>query len=87
MQESTRVMNAESVAQREVCQEKNKYCVAMHIYGIQKNDPDEPSGRTGTEKQMCGHGGEGRGWDEFREQHSQIHTSMGKTDSQWETAV
>ena len=34
MQESTRVMNAESVAQREVCQEKNKYCVAMHIYGI-----------------------------------------------------
>lgn len=87
MQESTRAMNAESAAQREVRQEKNKYCVAMHICGIQENDPDEPSVRAGTETEMCGRSGEGRGWDEFREQLSHIHTSMGKTDSESEAAV
>lgn len=87
MQESTRAMNAESAAQREVRQEKNKYCVAMHIREIQKNDPDEPSGRAGTETEMCGHSGEERGWDGFREQLSHIDTSMGKTDSEQEAAV
>ena len=33
-----RQMNLESVIQNEVIQkEKNKYCIVMHIYGIQKN--------------------------------------------------
>ena len=25
--------------------EKNKYCILMHIYGIQKNSSDEPIGQ------------------------------------------
>ena len=35
-------MNLESVIQSEVSQrEKNKYCILMHLNGIQKNDTDE----------------------------------------------
>ena len=37
-----RWMKLESVIQSEVSQkEKNKYCILMHIYGIQKNNNDE----------------------------------------------
>ena len=42
----------ESVIQSEVSQkEKNKYCVLMHICGIQNNDTDEPIFRAGMETQ------------------------------------
>ena len=38
-----RWMDLESVIQNEVSQkEKNKYCILMHICGIQKNGTDEP---------------------------------------------
>ena len=43
-----RWMDLESVIQSEVSQEeKNKYWMLMHIYGILKNGTDEPSGRAG----------------------------------------
>ena len=35
-------MNLEPIVQSEKCQkEKDKYCVLMHIYGIQKNGTEE----------------------------------------------
>ena len=38
-----RQMNLEPVMQTEVSQKvKNKYCTLTHIYGIWKNDTDEP---------------------------------------------
>ena len=42
----------ESVIQSEVNQkEKNKYCILMHVCGIQKNGTDEPICRAGIEIQ------------------------------------
>ena len=39
-----RWMKLEPIIQSEVSQkEKNKYCVLMHIYGIQKNGTDDPA--------------------------------------------
>ena len=41
-------MNLEPVTQNEVSQnEKNRYHILMHIYGIQKNGIDEPFCREG----------------------------------------
>ena len=41
-------MDLESAIQSEVSQkEKNKYHVLMHIYGIKKNDTDEPICKAG----------------------------------------
>ena len=45
-------MNLEPIIQSEVSQkEKNKYCVLMHVYGIQKDGADEPICRAETETQ------------------------------------
>ena len=45
-----RWMNLKPVIQSEVSQkEKNKYCILTHIYGIWKNDTNEPICRTGIE--------------------------------------
>ena len=45
-------MNLELVIQSEVSQkEKNKCCIITHIYGIWKDDTDEPICRAGTETQ------------------------------------
>ena len=42
-----RWMNLEPISQSEVSQkEKEKYCIAMHIYGIYKNDMDKIIYRT-----------------------------------------
>ena len=46
-------MDLETVMQSEVSQkEKNKHCILTHIYGIQKDDTDEPS-----REWTCGHSG------------------------------
>ena len=43
-----RWMKLESVIQSELSQkEKSKYCMLIHIYGIQKNGTDEPICRAG----------------------------------------
>ena len=41
--------------------EENKYCVLVHMYGIQKNSTDEPICRTGIETQTQRHSGGRRG--------------------------
>ena len=47
-----RWMNLEPVIQSEVSQkERNKYSRLIHIYGIKKNDTDEPIYREGMETQ------------------------------------
>ena len=47
-----RQMNLEPIIQSEVSQkEKDKYCILMHIYGIQKNGTEEFIYRAGMEKQ------------------------------------
>ena len=47
-----RWMNLELVIQSEVSQkEKNKYCMLVHMYGIQKNGIDEPICRPGIDTQ------------------------------------
>ena len=45
-----RWMNLEAIIQSEVSQ-KDKYCVLMHIYGIQKNGTEEFIYRAAMEKQ------------------------------------
>ena len=45
-----RCMNLETIIQSEVSQ-KDKYCVLMHIYGIQKNGTEEFIYRAAMEKQ------------------------------------
>ena len=45
-------MELESIILSEVSQkEKNKCCIITHIYGIWKDDTDEPICRAGTETQ------------------------------------
>ena len=45
-----RWMNLESIVQNEVIQkEKDKYCILMHVYGIQKDGTDEPICRAAME--------------------------------------
>ena len=59
-------MNPERIIQNEVSQkEKDKYHILMHVYGIQKDDTDEPICRAVVERrhreQTCGHSGGGGG--------------------------
>ena len=47
-----RWMNLERIIQSEVSQkDKDKYCILMHIYGIQKNGTEEYIYRAAMEKQ------------------------------------
>ena len=47
-----RWLNLEPITQSEVIQqEKDKYCILMHIYRIQKNDTEEFIYRAAVEKQ------------------------------------
>jgi len=43
-------MNLEPIIWSEISK-KSKYCILMHIYGIYKDDIDEPIGRAAMEKQ------------------------------------
>ena len=63
-----RQINLEPVIQSEVSQkEKNKYCVLMHKFVIQKDGTDEPVCIAAL--QTCGQTQGRGGWDELREQH------------------
>ena len=51
--------------------EKNKYCILMYIYGIQKNGVDEPicsANRCRCKEWTRGDSGRETGWDEQRKQ-------------------
>ena len=48
-----RWMGLESIVQSEVSQkEKDKYCILMHIFGIQKDSTDDQACRATKETQM-----------------------------------
>ena len=50
-----------------------KYCLLMHIYGIQKDGSDDlifkAAKETQTKEQTKGHSWGGRGWDDLRESY------------------
>ena len=62
-----RWMNLEPIIQSEVSQkEKDKYCILMHIYGIQKNVTNDPTckatkGDTDVKNRLLDLVGEGEG--------------------------
>ena len=67
-------MKLEPIIQSEVSQkEKHQYSILTHIYGIYKDDKDNPVCETAKETQMYrtvyGLCGRGRGWDDLGEWH------------------
>ena len=53
MSDRMRWMNLEPMIQSEVSQKyKDKYCILMHIYGIQKNETEEFIYKVAVEKQI-----------------------------------
>ena len=76
-----RWMNLEPTAQSEVSQkEKDKYCILIHIYGIQKDGNDDSICETAKEiqiqKQTFGLCGRRQGWDYLREQHQNMYITI-----------
>ena len=82
-------MNLEPVIQSEVSQkEKDKYCILMHIYRIQKNGTEEFIYRVTVEKQpqkielwTWGEGGEG---EMYGKSNMETYFTICKIDSQQE---
>ena len=85
-----RWMNLEPIIQIEVSQ-KDRYCMLMHINGIQKAGTDERICRAAERRrhggQTYGHRRGRRGRDDLREEHGNIHTATCEIDSGWEVAV
>ena len=88
-------MNLVPIIQNEVSQKqkKNSYHILMHIYGIQKGDPDEPICRAAMETQTqrkdlwtCLGREEGEG-GMYGESNMETYITTCKTVSQWEFAV
>ena len=85
--------NLEAITQSEVKSETEKYCILMHIYGIQKDGTYEPIWTAAIETQTqrtdlwTWAGGGRRGLEELREQHGNIYTAICKINSKWEFAV
>ena len=85
-------MNLEPFIQSEVCQKKkDKYCILMHIYGIQKNDTEEFTCRATTEKQtqrtdLWTWGEEGEG-EMYGKSDMETYITICKIYSQQEFAV
>ena len=87
-----RWMNLEPIIHSEVSQkEKNKSCVLMHVYGIQKDGTDEPICRAETETQnrlmdMDGCGEEGEG-ETNEESSMEAYVTKCRIDSRQEFPV
>ena len=85
-----RWMNVEPILRNEVSQkEKNKYLILTRIFGIQKDVLmslfSGQQWRRRHRHQTCGHGrgaGRRRRWDEWKEQHGNIHTTTCTIDGQ-----
>ena len=71
--------NLEPIIQSEISQkEKNKQCILMHIYGIQKDGTDDSICRAAVEMQTQNrlvYTGQVREREEWREQHGNIYTT------------
>ena len=64
-------MNIEPIMQSEKSQnEKDKYCILMHVYGVQKNGPDEQicKNTDKTKRMVLQTQWGSRGWDKSRDQ-------------------
>ena len=82
-------MNLEPIIQSEVSQkEKDKYCILMHIYGIQKDGTEEFICRAAMEKQTqrtdLWTWGEG---EMYGKSKMETYITICKIDSQWEFSV
>ena len=78
-------MNLKPIIQSEVSQkEKYKYCILVHMYGIQKDGTDEIICREPT----YGHGGgqEGDGVM-YGKSNMEIYNTICEIDSQWKFAA
>ena len=85
-------MNLEPIVQSEVSQkEKDKYCILMHIYRIQKNGTEEFIYRAAMEKQTqridYGHGERGGEGKMYGKSNMETYITICKIDSQQEFAV
>ena len=90
-----RWMNIEPILQSEVSQnEKNKYHILMHIFGMQKDGTDQPICRAAVETDtlrtdlwaLLGCGKEGEG-GMYGESNMETYITVCKIDSQWEFAL
>ena len=85
-------MDLETVIQSEVSQEeKNKYNLLMHIYGIQKDGTDESvhrasNGDTDVENRPMW-GGEEEEGEMYGESNMETYNTIRKIDSHWEFAT
>ena len=88
-------MNIEPILQSEVSQnEKNKYHILMHIYGMQKDGTDQSICRAAVETdtlrtdlwEPLGAGEEGEG-GMHGESNMETYITVCKIDSQWEFAL
>ena len=87
-----RWMNLEYIIQSEVTQKENdKYCILMHIYGIQKNDCEEFIYRAAMEKQTqkidLWTWAEGTRGEMYGKINMETYITICKIDSQGEFAV
>ena len=77
-------MNLEPIIQSEGSQkEKDKYCILMHIYGIQKNGTEEFIYRGVMEKetqQTYGHGEQGGEGEMYEKSNMETYITMCKID-------
>ena len=84
------MMNLEPIIQSEV-KEKDKHCILMHIYRIQKNGSEEFIQRATMEKQTqridYGHGERGGEGEMYGKSNMETYIAIYKIDSQWKFAV
>ena len=87
-----RWMNLKPITQSEVSQkEKDKYCILMHIYGIQKNGSEEFIYMAAVEKQTqridLWTWAEGKQGEMYGKSNMETYITICKIDSQQEFAV
>ena len=85
-----RWMKPEPIIQSEVSQkEKDKYCILIYIYGIQKNGSEDLIHRAAMEKQTqtYGHGEKGGEGEMYGESNMETCNTICKIDSHWEFTV
>ena len=82
--------NLEPIIQSEVSQRKTSY-VNVYMWNLEKwywwTYLPGSCGDADIREQTCWHSGDCRGWDELRERHWKVYTTICKIDSQWEFAV
>ena len=85
--DESRTYYTDEVSQKE----KDKYCILMHIYRIEKNGTEEFIYMATVEKQMnridFGHGERVREGERYEKSNMETYITICKINSQWEFAV